>query len=441
MNPKSRPALRYPSPALLEGAKRPDAVWPGGSTPVARYDRPATFLSRARKGGSFPPAGGVERGFQNVLRRADDQRRRSDDQRVGADDDAPVLVRVRQRGEEVLHAVDARALLVVGLDDRPGRVGGVGVEEHRLLRLGVVVPLVERRLVDRRQLPLLERIGLARGEAASLRLAGDREPVFEQADAGAHQHPLDLGALAHEFEIFVGLAEAHDALDAGAIVPGAIEEHDLAGGGQMPDVALEIPLRALALVRLLQRHDARAARVEMLHEALDGAALAGGVTPLEQNHDLFAGFLDPVLRFQELRLQGQHALHVMGFADLGLVGIVAGLEGAADRVGIVAQRLDFDPVGLPLLRFLDFLYTPARGEGRRDDDGDGRVRRRALGTVGLQRRFDLALDAHAAAPVSLRAPGRERARSSLFTSRGVASQDAVAWTDAGERLRSCPARL
>src|SRR5271166_2796172 len=273
MNPKSRPALRYPSPALLEGAKRPDAVWPGGSTPVARYDRPATFLSSHFR--RLAGCSAVSRMFCG----ADHQRRRADDQGIDPDHDPPVLVRVGERGQEVLHAVDARALLVVGLDDRPGRVGGVGVEEHRLLRLGVVVPLVERRLVDRRQLPLLERIGLARGEAASLLLARHREPVFEQPDAGADQHPLDLGALAHEFEIFVGLAEAHDALDAGAIVPGAIEEHDLAGGGQMLDVALEIPLRALALARLLQRHNARAARVEMLHEALDGAALAGGVTP------------------------------------------------------------------------------------------------------------------------------------------------------------------
>ena len=189
-------------------------------------------------------------------------------------------------------------------------------------------------------------IGFARGEAASLLLARHREPVFEQANAGAHQHPLELRALAHEFEIFVRLAEAHHALDAGAVVPGAVEEHDFARGGQMLDVALEVPLRALALVRLFQRHDARAARIEMLHEALDRAALAGRVAPLEQNDDLLAGFLDPVLRLQELRLQRQHALDVVGFADLRLVGIVAGLEGAPDHVGIVAQRLDFDPVGL-----------------------------------------------------------------------------------------------
>ena len=60
-----------------------------------------------------------------------------------------VLVGVGQLVQDVAHGVQARALLAVGLDHRPRRVGGVGVEEHRLLGLGVVVPLVERGQVDR----------------------------------------------------------------------------------------------------------------------------------------------------------------------------------------------------------------------------------------------------------------------------------------------------
>ncbi len=38
-----------------------------------------------------------------------------------------------------------------------------------------------------------------------------------------------------------------------------------------------------------------------------------------------------------VRLQRQHALHVVGFGDLGPIGVIAGLEGAADRVRIVTQ--------------------------------------------------------------------------------------------------------
>ena len=78
----------------------------------------------------------------------------------------------------------------------------------------------------------------------------------------------------------------------------------------MVDIALEIPLRALALGGLLQRDDARAARIEMLHEALDRAALAGGVAPLEDHHDPLAGLLDPILRLEQFHLQRGHVLEV-----------------------------------------------------------------------------------------------------------------------------------
>jgi hypothetical protein len=143
----------------------------------------------------------------------------------------------------------------------------------------------------------------ARQEAAELLLARDREPELEQPDAGAHQHAFEIRALAHEFEIVVGRAEAHHALDAGAIVPGAVEEHDLAAGGQILDIALEVPLGALALIGLFERHDAGAARVQMLHEALDGAALAGGIAALEDDDDALARLLHPVLDLEKLDLQ------------------------------------------------------------------------------------------------------------------------------------------
>ena len=157
--------------------------------------------------------------------------------------------------------------------------------------------------------------------------------------ARTHEHALQLRALAHEFEIFVGGAEAHHPLDAGAIVPGAIEEHDFPGRRHVRDIALKVPLRALALVRLFERDDARPARIEVLHEPLDRAALARGVAALEQHDDLLAGFLDPVLRLQELGLQRQHAVEIGALGNIRLVGISAGLERAADGVGVVARNL------------------------------------------------------------------------------------------------------
>ena len=63
-----------------------------------------------------------------------------------------------------------------------------------------------------------------------------------QLDAGAHQHALELRHGAEELLDLVFRAEAHHPLDAGAIVPAAVEQHDLAARRQMRDVALEIPL-------------------------------------------------------------------------------------------------------------------------------------------------------------------------------------------------------
>ncbi|MCY1403690.1 hypothetical protein D9M71_188790 [compost metagenome] len=71
----------------------------------------------------------------------------------------------------------------------------------------------------------------------------------------------------------------------------------------MLDVALEVPLAALGVAGFLQRHHPRAARIEMFHEALDGAALARRVTTFEQHDDALPGFLDPVLHLEQFHLQ------------------------------------------------------------------------------------------------------------------------------------------
>jgi hypothetical protein len=66
---------------------------------------------------------------------------------------------------------------------------------------------------------------------------------------------------------------------------------------------MEVPLAALSVGRPGQRHHPRGPRVEVLHEALDRAALTGRVTILEQDHVLGAGFLCPVLKLQQLDLE------------------------------------------------------------------------------------------------------------------------------------------
>src|SRR5699024_3580607 len=110
--------------------------------------------------------------------------------------------------------------------------------------------------------------------------------------AGIDDHPLELRCGAHELEVLRRGAVTHYTLDARPVVPGAVEEDDLTGSGQVYDVALEVPLRLLALCRDSEGDRAGATRVEVLVEALDGSTLASGITTLEDDGDLLAGGLD-----------------------------------------------------------------------------------------------------------------------------------------------------
>ena len=111
-------------------------------------------------------------------------------------------------------------------------------------------------------------------------------------------------------------AVAHDALDAGAVVPAAVEDQDLAGGGQLLDVALHVDLGLLPVGGRRQRDDAEDPRADPLGQPLDHAALAGGVAALEDDDDAGAGLLHPGLQVGDLDLQAGEFL---------LVGLVAGL--------------------------------------------------------------------------------------------------------------------
>ena len=68
----------------------------------------------------------------------------------------------------------------------------------------------------------------------------------------------------------------------------------------MGDVALEVPLAALALGRRRQRGDAGDARVEVLRHALDRAPLAGGIAPLEDHDQPCALGPHPLLDLDQL---------------------------------------------------------------------------------------------------------------------------------------------
>src|SRR5258707_1265692 len=111
-------------------------------------------------------------------------------------------------------------------------------------------------------------------ESSLLLLVADGEPVFQQDDARANEHALELGAGAQEVTVLLLGAEAHDVLYPCPVVPTPVEQGDLPGGGQMSDVALEVPLRPLRVGGLAQCDDATPAGVQRLGNAFDCPALA-----------------------------------------------------------------------------------------------------------------------------------------------------------------------
>src|SRR5207342_1662291 len=83
------------------------------------------------------------------------------------------------------------------------------------------------------------------------------------------------------------------------------------------------------------RHHAHRARIEVLDEATNGAALAGGVASLEENCHAPAVFLYPSLQLDELDLQRLEFVLILDRRlDLGNVDILG-----AQELDEVARRM------------------------------------------------------------------------------------------------------
>src|SRR6186713_281786 len=112
----------------------------------------------------------------------------------------------------------------------------------------------------------------------------------------------------------------------------------------MRHVALEVPLRALALVRRRKCRDTADAGIEALGDALDDTALAGGVSALEQYDDLLPLALHPVLELDQLTLEPEQ------FPE-----IEPAIHRRAGRVRLVQQLVEPGVVELELQLFVEIV--------------------------------------------------------------------------------------
>src|SRR5665213_2976956 len=227
---------------------------------------------------------------------------RSNDQWIRNTDDGIVSTRIIELIEHKAHSANSSSLLVIAFNHGPRSKRRVRTPEHRFLRHRVVVPPANRRQVCLRQFPLANRINLSNEEPSALLGSRNRKPKLDEMDAVARQQLFERRRLSDEGFVLIVCAKAEHALNACAVVPRPVEQHELASGGQAFDITLEVPLSTLALIRLLQGHRRCPSRIEMLGEALDRPAFACGVSPFEENHKALASVFDPILELQELDL-------------------------------------------------------------------------------------------------------------------------------------------
>ena len=240
--------------------------------------------------------------------------------------------------QEIADTVQTRPFFIVRFHNRPRRITGVGMEEHRIFRIGVIIPAVERLNIHRRQFPMLQRIITARNKAAQLLFTAHREPKFKQMNAAGHQHTLEFRCLAHKQQIFIRFAEAHYPLHACTVVPRTVEEHNFARCRQVLDIALEIPLAALRFSGLFQSHHPRTTRIQMFHITLNRTTFTRRITTFKQAHNTLAGFFHPALHFQQLNLQQSLFFFILTAAHARTVRIVGRQR---RRTRILATHLAF----------------------------------------------------------------------------------------------------
>jgi len=101
----------------------------------------------------------------------------------------------------------------------------VATAEHFISSLAVPIPISNRLFINRTDLPLFERIISSIGQPSFLFALTDVEVILQKRDAGANEHILKIQNGMKKLLSLSISAKLHDPLDAGAVVPTAVEQH------------------------------------------------------------------------------------------------------------------------------------------------------------------------------------------------------------------------
>ena len=150
---------------------------------------------------------------------------------------------VRTHRGQVPDAVQVCTLFVVGVHHILGRPLDVRVLERLVLRPRVVYPSRASFEVHRAELPSPGRSLIRAWNRRSYSPSLTDKPILDQQDAGAHEHALELRTGMHELYVLLFRTQAMTHSTPARLYLLRAEEHDFAGGGQMRNVPLEVPLR------------------------------------------------------------------------------------------------------------------------------------------------------------------------------------------------------
>ncbi len=199
--------------------------------------------------------------------------------------------------------IEARFFFIIALDDSPGCILRVTDLKVPIFCECVAIPEFLRRLIDRREFILLQRICLAILKSLCLLSFRDRKIKLYKLDPIIDQDLLEGSNFAHEFLIITLIHEAHNWLDPSTIIPASIEEYHLSRVREMLDIPLKIPLSALNICRLRKCDDARTSRIQELGKSCDTSSFPCCITSLEDDEDAFFTVLDIFLELHELELK------------------------------------------------------------------------------------------------------------------------------------------
>src|SRR5215211_9530393 len=159
---------------------------------------------------------------------------------LGQDDLRPGDLFVGYEAQEVGDAIETGPSLFIGIHHVPGGLRSIGRRHHCIPGSRVVVPPAVRFQVHRTQLPDLASVGDAILNAPGLLFLADFEPELDQDHAGGDHGVLEGDNVLEELLHLRVRRVAYHPLDPGAVVPTAVEDHDLTRRRKMREITLDV---------------------------------------------------------------------------------------------------------------------------------------------------------------------------------------------------------